>query len=94
MPAIKRIVLDVLKPHQPNALEFASSLAGLGDDYNVKLKVTEVDEKTESTVIIIEAVSLDFTRIENAIIEMGGSVHSIDEVEVDGRSRASLTESD
>ena len=94
MPSIKRIVLDVLKPHQPNALEFANALAALGDDYNVKLKVTEVDEKTESTVIILEAVSLDFDRIEHAIIEMGGSVHSIDEVEVDGRSRPSLAESD
>ena len=94
MPAIKRIVLDVLKPHQPNALEFASSLATLGEDYNVKLKVTEVDERTESTVIILEGVSLDFARIENAIIEMGGSVHSIDEVEVAGNSRASLAESD
>ena len=94
MPAIKRIVLDVLKPHQPNALEFANSLATLGDDYNVKLKVTEVDEKTESTVIILEAVSLDFTLIENAIIEMGGSVHSIDEVVVDGGSRRSFAESD
>ncbi len=94
MPSIKRIVLDVLKPHQPNALEFANALAALGDDYNVKLKVTEVDEKTESTVIILEAVSLDFTLIENAIIEMGGSVHSIDEVEVDGGSRASRARSD
>ena len=94
MPAITRVVLDVLKPHQPNALEFASALATLGDDYNVKLKVTEIDEKTESTVIILEAVSLDFNRIENAIIDMGGSVHSIDEVEVGGGSRASPAESD
>ncbi len=94
MPAIKRIVLDVLKPHQPNAIDFANSLATLGDDYNVKLKVTEVDEKTESTVIVLQAVSLDFTRIENTIIEMGGSVHSIDEVEVEGRARVSLAESD
>jgi hypothetical protein len=27
MSSIKRIVLDVLKPHQPNALDFASTIA-------------------------------------------------------------------
>ena len=92
MPAIKRIVLDVLKPHQPNALEFANTLAMLGDDYSVKLKVTEVDDKTESTVIVLEAVYLDFARIEEAITSMGGSVHSIDEVEVSGGSCPSVAE--
>jgi hypothetical protein len=86
MPSIKRIVLDVLKPHQPNALEFAHNIAQLGEDYRVRLSVVEVDEKTESTEIIIEGDTLDMQRIEEAINAMGGSVHSIDEVEVTGEA--------
>ena len=44
MVLIKRIVLDVLKPHQPNAFEFAKAIASLGDDYLVRLTVIEVDK--------------------------------------------------
>ncbi|WP_136798469.1 MULTISPECIES: DUF211 domain-containing protein [Desulfosediminicola] len=79
-----RIVLDVLKPHQPNALEFSSALADLGEDYRVKLTVTEVDKKTESTIVTIEGADINFENIKNAIEKMGASVHSIDEVEVCG----------
>jgi hypothetical protein len=86
MPLVKRIVLDVLKPHQPNALEFAQGIAQLGADYQVQLNVVEVDEKTESTVITIEGNALDMQQIEEAINTMGGSVHSIDEVEVSGEA--------
>lgn len=77
-----KLVLDVLKPHQPNALEFSLALANLGVDYRVKLTVTEVDKKTESTIVTIEGADVHFDDIKNAIEKMGASVHSIDEVEV------------
>ncbi|MBM9511591.1 DUF211 domain-containing protein [Desulfogranum marinum] len=79
-----RLVLDVLKPHQPNALDFASTLAEIDTDFRVKLTVTEVDKKTESTIIIIEGSNINFTEIKNSIEKMGASVHSIDEVEIVG----------
>ncbi|MEJ2392893.1 MAG: DUF211 domain-containing protein [Gammaproteobacteria bacterium] len=79
-----RLVLDVLKPHEPNALEFSLALADLGKDYRVKLTVTEVDKKTESTIVTIEGEDIHFDDIKEAIEKMGASVHSIDEVEVCG----------
>ena len=84
MSKIRRLVLDVLKPHQPNALDFAASLADLGPDYKVKLTVVEVDEKTESTILIIEGLDIQFDAISDVIGQMGASMHSIDEVEVEG----------
>ena len=84
MASIKRIVLDVLKPHQPNALEFAKLIAELDENYNVKVTVEEVDEKTESIIMIIEADDIHFDGVAETISNMGGSVHSIDEVEVVG----------
>ncbi|MFC1513204.1 DUF211 domain-containing protein [Thermodesulfobacteriota bacterium] len=84
MPKTRRVVLDVLKPHQPNALDFATALADLGPDYQVKLTVTEVDKKTESTIVTIEGADIHFEDIKAAIEKMGASVHSIDEVEVTG----------
>jgi hypothetical protein len=82
MAAVRKLVLDVLKPHQPNALEFALHLGAIGSDYRVDLKVLEMDENTETLCVTLEARSLDFTAIQVAIDQMGGSVHSIDEVEV------------
>ena len=84
MTKTRRLVLDVLKPHQPNALDFASALANLGADYRVKLTVIEVDKKTESTIVTIEGTDINFENIKTAIDKMGASVHSIDEVEVYG----------
>ena len=88
MTKTRRLVLDVLKPHQPNALDFSSALADLGADYRVKLTVTEVDKKTESTIVTIEGADINFENIKNAIEKMGASVHSIDEVEVYGTESA------
>jgi hypothetical protein len=82
MVSVRKIVLDVLKPHQPNALEFCSAIAAVGVDYRVRLAVLEMDENTETIQIEIQASAIDFAAIQQAITDMGGSLHSIDEVEV------------
>lgn len=84
MATIRRLVLDVLKPHQPSAIVFASTLADCSADYWVNLDVTEMDEKTETTVITIEGENILFEELAEAIERMGGSIHSIDEVDVIG----------
>ena len=83
MPTIRKLVLDVLKPHEPNALEFAVTLAEVGNDMRVKHTVVEVDEKTETTILVIEGKNLEYEVINQAIKKMGASIHSIDEVEVE-----------
>jgi hypothetical protein len=82
MISVKKLVLDILKPHQPNALEFSSAIAAVGADYRVYLTVLEVDERTETLQMVVEANAVDFDAIQAAITRMGGSLHSIDEVEV------------
>ena len=85
MASVQRLVLDVLKPHQPNALEFANASAALVEGYRVVIWVIEVDDKTETLLVAIEGVGIDFERISNAISESGASLHSIDEVSVVGK---------
>ena len=80
---VKRIELDVLKPHQPNSLEFTSAIAEQSPGSRVKLTVIEVDEQTETVIIVIEGQDLRYDAITEAISNMGGTVHSIDEVEVE-----------
>jgi hypothetical protein len=85
MISVKRVVLDVLKPHQPSALEFSRNIAEVGDDYRVRLTVIEVDENTETLEIEVEGSAIDFDAIQSAISSMGGSLHSVDEVEVQNK---------
>jgi len=80
--SIKRIVLDVLKPHQPQGIDFAKTLAELSVGYQVIYAVDEVDEKTESVIIEIKGDNIDLDPIKDAIHAMGGSLHSVDEIEI------------
>lgn len=88
MVYVKRIVLDVLKPHQPNALEFSECIARVGSDYRVHLIVLEMDENTETIQIEVSGKAINFEAIQAAIKDLGGSLHSIDEVEVQSELEA------
>ncbi len=78
----KRLVLDILKPHHPDILEFARTIAARGAGYQVKIKVLEIDENTETLEVIIEGNNIEFELITSSIKEMGASLHSIDGVDV------------
>lgn len=88
MATTRKIVLDVLKPHKPNGVDFATALADLSPDYQVRLNVVEVDEKTESIIVVLEGENIVFDPIIETIRKMGASIHSIDEVEVHGSKMA------
>ena len=86
MTRVRRLVLDVLKPHHPSVLELGKLLAGQAG-LQVKLTVLEMDDKTETLQIEITGADIDFDRLHDAINAFGASLHSIDEVEVDSRPR-------
>jgi len=88
MVFVKRLVLDVLKPHQPNALEFSQAIAKAGGDYRVCITVLEIDENTETLQVVVEGNAIDFDAVQSGISDLGGSLHSIDEVEVQGEPQA------
>jgi hypothetical protein len=83
MAKLRRIVLDVLKPHQPGVLEFSAALADSLDGCRIRLQVAERDEQTESVTVEVTGEEVEFEAVTVKINEMGGSIHSIDEVEVD-----------
>lgn len=84
MVKVQRIILDILKPHSPNGLEFSIQLAEKCPGCRFNFKVLEVDEKTETVIIIVESESIPYDDVFDAITSMGGSIHSIDEVDVIG----------
>jgi hypothetical protein len=82
MSQVKRMVLDVLKPHIPNALDFAKSIADNNPGCTVTVTVVEMDEKTETTIVTIQSNKIIYEQIADTITNLGGSIHSIDEVTV------------
>jgi uncharacterized protein len=80
MTGIKRLVLDVLKPHQLSILELAREISELSHVNGVNLSLKEVDMHTEKVKLTIEGVNIDFDEIEKVIQKMGAVIHSIDEV--------------
>lgn len=88
MTLLTRIVLDVLKPHVPNALGFAKAIADNNSGCQVTVTVVEVDEKTESTMVTIEGNEIEYEQVVDAVTSLGASVHSIDEVTVSNKTQS------
>jgi hypothetical protein len=82
---IRRLVLDTLKPHDPSIIEVAGQLSELEGVSAVNISIYEIDRKVENAKITIEGDSISYSRVLELIEEMGGTVHSIDEV-VAGRT--------
>jgi hypothetical protein len=80
MTGIKRLVLDVLKPHKPSILDLAKRICKLPHVTGVNLSIQEVDTETETVKITVEGNDVDFDELEAVIEDMGAVIHSIDEV--------------
>ena len=82
---VKRLVIDVLIPHEPNEIVYAERVSELDGIEGVGLNVLEVDEKTKTVEMTIEGDDLSFEDIKKTINDLGGSVHSIDRVSAGSR---------
>jgi hypothetical protein len=80
MAKILRLVLDTLKPHEPNIIELANELSELQGVSAVNISIYELDRKVENAKITIEGEDISFGLVSDMIEEMGGTIHSIDEV--------------
>ena len=74
------MVLDTLKPHEPSIIEMADQLSELEGTSAVNISIYEMDRKVENAKITIEGEGISYPRVLEVIEEMGGVVHSIDEV--------------
>lgn len=80
MTNIRRLVLDTLKPHQPSIIDVAQQLSALDGIAAVNISIYEIDRKVENAKITIEGDNILYEDVVKVIADMGGSIHSIDEV--------------
>jgi hypothetical protein len=77
---IRRLVLDVLKPIEPSIVDLAKKISVLEGISAVNISIAEIDHKVENAKITIEGDDLDYDVVAAMIRDLGGSIHSIDEV--------------
>ena len=80
MAKIRRLVLDTLKPHQPDIITLASQLSDLDGVSAVNVSIYEIDHKVENAKVTLEGASISIDLVRETIMELGGTIHSIDEV--------------
>ncbi len=80
MTEVKRLVLDVLKPHKPSLTELAQRLSSLKGVDGVNCSLDEVDQETETVKVTIEGTSIVYDSVEAILRELGAVIHSVDEV--------------
>lgn len=80
MAKIRRMVLDIMKPHEPSVIEYSSELANLDGIDGVNLSMVEMDDEVENIKATLEGDNINYGKVEEIIDRLGGSIHSIDKV--------------
>jgi len=77
---IRRIVLDTLKPMDPTIVDMAKQISVVDGVSAVNISIAEIDLKVENAKITVEGENINHVKVIELIQDMGGSIHSIDEV--------------
>lgn len=77
---LRRLVLDVLKPHNPSILDMSTKLSRLKGIDGVNIITIEIDKEVENVKVIIEGPNIQFNKIKKIMEDSGGAIHSVDEV--------------
>ncbi|GAB6861576.1 DUF211 domain-containing protein [Haloplanus litoreus] len=80
MAQVRRVVLDVLKPHQPTTVEVARTLSDLAGIESVNALLVETDAEVQNLKLTVEGPAIEYERLEAEIERLGGTIHSIDGV--------------
>lgn len=80
MPDLRCVVLDVLKPHDPPLLSFTDRVGAVESVAGVTASLIELDKEVQNIQLTIEGEALDYEAIEEIIEDLGGTVHSVDQV--------------
>jgi len=80
MVSVKRLVVDVLTPHDPPLAEFTADLADVGSLEGVTGSLIELDAEVQNVKLTVAGPGVGVEEIESEIETLGGTVHSVDQV--------------
>jgi len=77
---LRRLVLDVLKPHSPSVITLCEALSKLEGVEGVNVIIYEIDQQVENAKVIVGGNGIDFESVKKTLEDMGAAIHSVDEV--------------
>jgi hypothetical protein len=77
---LRRLVLDVLKPHEPSNVLLALKLSEVENVEGVNLILREMDQNTETLKITVVGDNMNFDKIKKVLEDFGAVIHSVDEI--------------
>ena len=80
--AVKRVLMDVLKPRELSIVELAKALGVVDVEGDVEIIVSEVDSKTETLKVTIRGANIDYEAVSKIMDQYGVSVRGIDAINV------------
>jgi hypothetical protein len=80
--AVKRVLMDVLKPRELSIVELAKALGAVDAEGEVEIIVSEVDSKTETLKVTIRGANIDYESVSKIMDRYGVSIRGIDEINV------------
>ncbi|MDS0284558.1 DUF211 domain-containing protein [Haloarcula onubensis] len=80
MAPVKRLVVDILKPHDPPLAEFTGHVADVGSVDGATASLIELDKEVQNVKLTAGGDDVDVDEVEAEIEALGGTVHSVDQV--------------
>ncbi|MEF8785550.1 MAG: DUF211 domain-containing protein [Haloarculaceae archaeon] len=80
MAPIRRLVIDVLKPHEPALVDFTDRITETEGVDAATASLIELDQEVQNVKVSIEGEDLALEAVEETVDHLGGTVHSVDEV--------------
>ncbi|WP_266082808.1 DUF211 domain-containing protein [Haladaptatus caseinilyticus] len=80
MAPVKRLVIDVLKPHEPPTIEFAQHIAGTSNVAAVNATLIELDQEVKNLKLTLEGDGIVYDDVRTSVKDAGGTIHSVDQV--------------
>lgn len=85
---IRRLVVDSMKPHNPDMIDFATSVVECPGVDSVNAVLEETDRKVQDVKLTIAVDDIEASAVEETVDDLGGSVHSINGVVCGGHGIA------
>ena len=82
MVAIKRLLLDVLKPRELSIIELSTAVGSVGGVDGVDMIVSEVDSRTETIKVTVKGPQINYDAVSKVMEKHGVSVRGVDEITV------------
>jgi hypothetical protein len=80
--AVKRLLLDVLKPRELSLIELSKAIGSVDGVETVDIIVSEVDSKTETIKVTIKGSKINYDKVSKVMEKYGASLRGLDELSV------------